>query len=59
MSTLKAAVPSAQATSQAELEEELRQANEDFANGDFVELTIEDLDRCTAEEQWPWRASSG
>jgi hypothetical protein len=45
---------------QAELEEELRQAEEDFARGDFVELTVEELDRCIAAGEWPWqRASSG
>jgi hypothetical protein len=39
---------------QAELEEELRQAERDFANGDFIELTIEELDRCIAAGKWPW-----
>jgi len=39
---------------QAEFEEELRQAERDFANGDFIELTIEELDRCIAAGRWPW-----
>ncbi len=54
MSTLKASIPSPQAASQAELEDELRQANEDFATGAFVELTVEDLDRCIVDGEWPW-----
>jgi len=48
---------SKRATSVA-LEEELRQAEEDFACGDFVELTIDQLDRCTAAGAWPWPDAS-
>jgi hypothetical protein len=60
MATPTAAVETPQAMLQAELEEELRQAEEDFARGDFVELTVEELDRCIAAGKWPWqRASSG
>jgi hypothetical protein len=45
---------------QAELEEEQRQAEEDIPRGYFVELTVEELDRCIAAGKWPWqRASSG
>lgn len=40
--------------SQAELEDELRQAQEEFARGDFIELTIEELDRAIAAGVWPW-----
>lgn len=39
---------------QAELEQELRQAEEDFMRGDFVELTVEQLDRAIAAGEWPW-----
>jgi hypothetical protein len=30
---------------QAEVKEEFRSAEQDFARGDFVELTVEELDR--------------
>jgi hypothetical protein len=46
------------ATTQAELEQELRQAEDDFAHGDFIELTIEQLDRCIAAAEWPWPEES-
>jgi hypothetical protein len=39
---------------QAGLDEELRQAEADFAGGDFFDLTIEELDRCTTAGEWPW-----
>jgi hypothetical protein len=32
-------------TAEAELEDELRRAEEEFAEGDFIELTIEELVR--------------
>jgi hypothetical protein len=54
MATPNAAATSPEMTMQAELEEELRQAEEDFARGDFIELTVEELDRCIAEGRWPW-----
>jgi hypothetical protein len=38
---------------QAGLDEELRQAEADFASGDFFDLTIEELDRCIAAGEWP------
>ncbi len=44
-------------TGQAELEEDLRQADADFAGGDFIDITLE-LDRCIAAGQWPWREES-
>jgi hypothetical protein len=55
MFTPTAAVKTSQATLQAELEEELRQAEADFANGDYIELTTEQLERCirTGESPWP------
>ncbi len=58
MATPTAAVKSSQATLQAELEEELRQAEADFANGDYIELTVEELDRCIAGGEWPWQRAS-
>ncbi len=44
-----------------ELEAELRQADEDFARGDYIELTAEQLDRCiaTGESPWPDESPSG
>lgn len=41
-----------------ELAEELREAERDFARGDFVELTIEELDRCIATGEWSWADES-
>jgi hypothetical protein len=58
MATPTAAVKISQATLQAELEEELRQAEEDFARGDYVELTIDELDGCIAAGEWPWQRAS-
>lgn len=45
-------------TMQAELEEELRRAEQDFTRGDFIELTVEDLDRSIAAGEWPWPTES-
>jgi len=42
----------------AELEEELRQAEEDLERGAFIDITIEELDRCVAAEEWPWSDAS-
>ena len=37
-----------------ELEAELLQADRDFENGDYIELTVEELDRYIAgESSWP------
>ena len=58
MVTPTAAVENSQATLQAELEEELRQAEDDFARGDFIEITVEELDRCIAAGEWPWQRAS-
>jgi len=40
---------------QGELEAELRQAEADFVSGDYIELTVEQLERCilTGESPWP------
>jgi hypothetical protein len=54
MATPNVATAAQASNAQAELEEELRQAERDFANGDFIELTIEELDRCIAAGKWPW-----
>ncbi len=53
-----AAVKSPQGELQAELEEELLQAEQDFARGDYIELTVEALDRCIAAGKWPWQRDS-
>lgn len=53
--TPAAAAKSTKASAQAELEEELRQAEEDFANGDFIDVTVEELELCIAAGEWPWR----
>lgn len=55
MPTPTTAARSSDAAAQAELEHELRLAEEDFVNGDFVEIAIEELDRCVAAGEWPWQ----
>jgi len=37
-----------------DLANELRQADEDFERGDYIELTVEQLDRCIATGESPW-----
>jgi hypothetical protein len=54
VSTPTTAVNGSQTATQADLEDELRQAEQDFARGDFIELTIEQLDRCITAGEWPW-----
>ena len=44
----------AHAALQVELEEELRQAEEDLESGAFIDVTIDELDRCVAAGEWPW-----
>ncbi len=59
MTTPNAAANGCEAmTGQAELEEELRQADADFARGDFIDITLDELDRCIAAGQWPWPEES-
>ena len=58
MSTPTATAKSSHASLPAGLEEELRQAEEDFARGDFVDITIEQLARCIAAGEWPWQHAS-
>lgn len=58
MATPTVAAKSSETTLQSELEEELRQAEDDFARGGYVELTVEELDRCTAAGEWPWQRAS-
>jgi hypothetical protein len=55
MATPTAAIKNADAIAQAELERELRQAEEDFASGNFVDVTIEELDRSVVAGEWPWQ----
>ncbi len=45
-------------TGQGELEGELRQAEADFARGDFIDVTLDELDRCIAAGEWPWPEES-
>jgi hypothetical protein len=58
MTTPTAATKRMDAAKQAEVEREFRQAEQDFARGDFIEVTIEDLDRCIAAGKWPWPEES-
>lgn len=45
-------------TMQTTVEEELCQAEDDFARGDCIELTVDELDRCVASGRWPWQRAS-
>jgi hypothetical protein len=40
------------------LEDELRRAEQELARGDFVELTVDELDRHIAAGEWPWPTES-
>lgn len=37
-----------------DLERELLQAMADFENGDYIELTVEQLEHCAATGESPW-----
>ena len=39
---------------QSDFEDELRRAREDFASGDFIDLTIEEIDRCLDAVEFDW-----
>jgi hypothetical protein len=54
MITPHAAERNHDALDRTDLEEELRLAEKDFQRGDFIELTVEELDRCIAAGEWPW-----
>jgi hypothetical protein len=41
-----------------DLERELLQAMEDFERGDYIELTVEQLERCAATGESPWADES-
>jgi|HubBroStandDraft_2_1064218.scaffolds.fasta_scaffold479681_1 hypothetical protein len=41
-----------------DLADELRQADKDFARGDYLELTGEQLDRCVSRGESPWADES-
>ena len=58
MATPNTLAHNSEAIVQAGLEDELRLAEEDFERGDFIELTIEQLDRCIAAGLWPWQNES-
>jgi hypothetical protein len=36
-----------------DLEAELLQADRDFEDGDYIELTVEELERCNETGEWP------
>lgn len=54
MASPTSGVASSPGAMQAELAEELRQAEGDFGRGDFIDVAIEELDRCMAAGEWPW-----
>jgi len=37
---------------------ELSRAEHDLTQGAFIELTVEDLDRCIVAGEWPWASGS-
>ncbi len=41
-----------------DVDTELRSALEDLANGDFVELTPEEIEHCSVTGESPWRRES-
>jgi hypothetical protein len=41
-----------------ELEDELRRAAEDFGRGDYIEVTVERLNRCVTTGESPWTDES-
>jgi hypothetical protein len=41
-----------------DLDDELRRATEDFERGDYIEVTVEQLNRCVATGESPWRDQS-
>ncbi len=45
-------------TSRLDLEEELRLAEDDLARGDFVDITVAQLDASAAAGEWPWPSGS-
>ena len=40
------------------LERELRQAMDEFERGDYIELTVEQLEHCAATGESPWPGES-
>jgi hypothetical protein len=54
MATSTNAARTSHLAQQAELEAELRQAEADFVNGDYVELTAEQLEHCIRTGESPW-----
>ncbi len=58
MATPGAALDVLEGSSEMELEDEVRQAERDFARGDFFEVTVAQLDECLAAGEWPWATAS-
>lgn len=58
MATPIAAPEALEGALEMEFEDEVRQAERDFAQGDFIEVTIAQLDRCLAAGEWPWATAS-
>ena len=54
MKTSRRALTREEEIAQTELQTELRQAESDFENGDFIELTDEQLDRIVETGESPW-----
>lgn len=54
MATPNAAAKGLERADQTDLEDELRRAEEDFARGDFIDVDVDELDRCVAAGEWPW-----
>jgi hypothetical protein len=51
-------IPRRVAQADPDLEQELLRAMKDFERGDFIELTVEQLEHCAATGESPWRDES-
>lgn len=58
MGTPNAAAKGNSPMRQADLQAELLRAEQDFARGDFIELSVDELDRSIAAGEWPWPTES-
>lgn len=55
---LRPAAPRRVGQAAPDLEEELRRAMADFERGDYIELTVEQLEHCAATGESPWPGES-
>ena len=58
MATPNAAAGELEVRADSDLMAELSRAEHDLTQGAFIELTVEDLDRCIVAGEWPWASGS-